>query len=181
MSEATANINRAISGSGGWTDERLAKIPEYKAQVVELLRQEFFLGEIAQIIGVTAITIRRWRAQDPEFEEACVDAESYVTDTLEKAAIHRARDGVKEPVISKGQLVYVENPETGEKEILMTRKYSDGLAQFLLKGRRREVYGDRLETSNTHQFDVVGMKETLQQKLAAAVAGRKPAQEERES
>ena len=47
--------------------------------------------------------------------------------------MRRAKDGVPEPVFHQGRVV-------GE-----TRRFSDTLAMFILKSRRREVWGDRQE------------------------------------
>jgi hypothetical protein len=50
---------------------------------------------------------------------------------LEDEAIRRAVLGVQEPIYQKGELVgYV-------------TRYSDSLLAFLLKGRRRQIYGEK--------------------------------------
>jgi hypothetical protein len=61
-------------------------------------------------------TYYRWRDSDPDFKQAADDAIEDGTDLLEDYALQRALDGE-----------------------------SDTLAIFLLKGRRREKYGDRVD------------------------------------
>ena len=111
----------------------------------------------------------------------CVEAESVVTDQLEREAIRRAARGVLEPVVHKGEVVMYTDPETGKEEPLMQRRYSDGLLQFLLRGRRAEVYGDRTKVEGSVGIDLQGSRDTLMQKLnqaAERVAARsQPAQE----
>lgn len=167
MSEPTISPYResASGNSGGWTAERLAKIPEYKAQIVELIADGLFLSEICLQLGFTQKAVRKWRTEDKEFDELYTDAESTVTDTLEKEAVRRARNGVLEPVISQGKVVLDQ-----DNKPLMIRRYSDGLMQFLLKGRRREVYGDKREVDAKVGIDVVGAKSSLEAKFAAATA-----------
>lgn len=158
----------AVGGPGRWTDARLAKIPEYKAQIVELISSGLFLSEVCQQLDIKPPTVRTWRTTDKEFDEAYTDAEAQITDSLEKEAVRRAKNGVLEPVVSGGRVVMVKNETTGIEEPLMIRKYSDGLMQFLLKGRRRDVYGDKREVDAKVGIDVVGAKSSLEAKFIAA-------------
>lgn len=165
MSGQTPQATNAIGNSGGWGQERLSQIPKYKQQIVELIASGLFLSEICQQLSITPNTVRNWRAADKSFDEAYTDAESEVDDGLEKEAMRRAKNGVLEPVVSKGQLVIDQNGEP-----LMMRRYSDGLLMFLLKGRRAKIYGDKREITAQVGVDVVGAKSTLESKFAAAVA-----------
>ena len=154
----------ATSGTGGWSRQRLESIPELKQQIVEMIEQGLFLSEISVKLKLGCID--KWRKQDKEFDEACAAADSLVADRLEVAAVNRAVDGVQEPVVSHGKVVM--DPDTGKP--LMMRRYSDGLLQFLLKGRKRELYGDRREIDATVGVNVAGARQTLQEKFAASAA-----------
>ena len=165
MVETSPFSDRAKGNSGGWSPERQARIPEYKREIVELTASGMFLSEICTQLDIYPATIRKWRVEDKEFAEAFSDAESEVTDTLEKEAIRRARNGVLEPVISQGKVVM-----TDEGRPLQIRRYSDSLMMFLLKGRRRETYGDKREVDAKVGIDVVGAKSSLEAKFAAAAA-----------
>ena len=158
-------IKNSLNNTGTWTEERLRKIPMYKEQICILISDGLFLSEICQQLDMMPNTVRRWRHEDKTFDESYTDAESSVTDTLEKEAIRRARNGILEPMVSAGKLVM-----NKDGEILQTRKYSDSLMQFLLKGRRKEVYGDKREIEGNIGIDVVGAKSNLESKFAAAVA-----------
>ena len=74
----------------------------------------------------------KWRAADPEFAARWQEAYEEGTDVLEDEAHRRAVDGVGTPVYYGG------------KKIGETRKYSDMLLMFLLRGRRPEKYRERL-------------------------------------
>jgi hypothetical protein len=141
----------------------------YKQAIVEGIAGELFVSEICQHFDppLSLSTVRSWRLQDKEFDEACSDAESSVTDTLERSAIRRARDGVLEPVVSGGKLVM--DPEDPGRP-LMQRRYSDSLLWNLLRSRRREVYGDKQQIDANVQFDSTGAKDSIKAKFAAAVA-----------
>jgi hypothetical protein len=72
------------------------------------------------------------REKDPDFAQEWDAAQERVTDLLEEEAVFRATDGREEVVgVSK----------TGVP--ITSVKRSDRLLEFLLKGRRRALYGDR--------------------------------------
>lgn len=139
-----------------------------KPKILDGLASGLFPGEIAQALGIVPATIRFWRQQDVDFDQMCVDAESMVTDQIEREAIRRAVRGVLEPVVFEGTVVMVGG------EPLMRRRYSDSLLSFLLKGRRSEVYGDKSKVETTHQFDLDGTKTALAAKLQQAADRLKP-------
>jgi len=131
-----------------------------KPKILDGLASGLFPGEIAQALGIVPATIRFWRQQDVDFDQMCVDAESMVTDQIEREAIRRAVRGVLEPVVFEGQVVMAGD------EPLMRRRYSDGLLQFLPKGRRSEVYGDKTKVEGSVGLELDGAKASLGQKLA---------------
>jgi hypothetical protein len=83
--------------------------------------------------GVTRAQVEQERLVNPLFAEDEECARELTTDLLEEEAIRRAKDGIDKPVYYKGELVDT------------MKEYSDSLLQFLLKGRRRQVYGDKTE------------------------------------
>lgn len=155
-------LEAAVGNPGGWSEERLALIPTYKQQILELLASGFFVSEIATQLNITVRTIRQWRASDKVFAEDFADAESAFTDQIEREAIRRAKDGVLEPVINNGKVVF-----DASGEPMMTRKYSDGLIQFVLRGKRREVYGDKREVDQKTTIDLAGSRNEIARKFEA--------------
>lgn len=153
---------------GGRGRNHNADPTKMKPQILDGLASGLFAGEIAQALGIIPPTIREWRRQDPDFDQMCIEAESIVTDQMEREAIRRAVRGVLEPVVGKSGVVMYEDPVTGKSEPLMTRKYSDGLLQFLLKGRRSEVYGDKTKVEGSVGIELDGARASLEQKLAQA-------------
>lgn len=147
----------SIGNPGGWSPEDQAKVPDIKLAVCAMLAEGLFVSEIALELNIRQGLIREWRAKDPEFNQDYIDCESAWIDQIEKEAVRRAKDGVLEPVVSNGRVVI--DPRDGLP--MMSRKYSDSLMQFILRGRRRDVYGERKEIEQTTKLDLVGMKEEL--------------------
>jgi hypothetical protein len=137
-----------------------------KPKILDGLASGLFPSEIARALGITPGTIRDWRRQDLDFDQMCIEAESVVNDQLEREAIRRAVRGVLEPVLYKGEVVMHRDEVTGASEPLMQRRYSDGLLQFLLKGRRSEIYGDKTKVEGSVGLELDGAKASLEQKLA---------------
>ena len=112
---------------------KLEQLPAWVAPFLLHLRTSGIVSRSARECGIAPGTISRLREQSFDFDEAIEDAIEEAVDALEAEAWRRARDGVTEPVYYQGSRV-------GD-----VQKYSDGLIQFLLKGRRRSVYGDKQE------------------------------------
>src|ERR1700761_354066 len=87
--------------------------------------------------GVSYSWIKSWMRDDAKVEQAIKDATEAGTAVIESAAIKRAVKGVKEPILHNGEIVAYK------------RKYSDGLAQFLLTHRKPEVYSQKIDINKT--------------------------------
>lgn len=107
-----------------WTDAFLAALAETG-----------ILSRASEIVGVDRILVWRRRQTDPEFAKAVDEAIEMAADKLEAEARRRAIEGVEEPVYQGGQLV-------GTRVV-----YSDSLLALLLKGRRKRVFAERVETT----------------------------------
>jgi len=101
----------------------------------------------AKCSGVGRRTYYEWIDADPDFKLAAETAFERSVDSLEDAAIDRARSGVQKQMFHNGQPILDEN---GNK--VYEYKYSDVLLIFLLKCRRPAVYGERTEQVVTHEF-----------------------------
>lgn len=169
--DRTPFVEAAIGNSGGWTAEKLARIPEFKQKIVEGLRTGRFLSDMCIEIGVSRVAVGNWKQGDPEFREACAEAEEAWLDKVEGEAYRRAVHGYDEPVIQGGKVVLDPSVPVGETpRPFKIRRYSDSLLALVLKGRRREVYGERTQVDATVRADVEGVRAALAAKLAA-VAG----------
>jgi hypothetical protein len=96
----------------------------------------------ANAAGIGRRTAYDWRKADPDFAAAWDLAVESGTDILEDEGWRRAVKGNVEPVVSMGKIVY-----TKDGEPLTVTKTSDPILQFLLKGRRREKFSDRVDQS----------------------------------
>jgi hypothetical protein len=112
--------------------------PDAQAKFLEGLARGLSATGAAQLAGVARHSVYRWRAADPAFASAWDDAIEAGTDLLEDEVLRRALEGTQEPAISMGKVVFQDGAP------LLLRKYADGLAQFLLRGRRREKFSDRV-------------------------------------
>lgn len=92
------------------------------------------LTRSADAAGFNRSTIYGRRRDDPEFAAKYDEAYAQGYDLLEEACQKRAFSGFEENVWYQGKVVGKE------------RRFSDTLAMFLLKGRKSEVFRDRVET-----------------------------------
>lgn len=95
--------------------------------------------------------VKYWHDSDEWFETLYQAAMDEAGDRIEAEVYRRAIEGVDEPVIYQGMPTEVEDVKTGQKRILTVKKYSDKLAELLLKGNKQEKYRENVK--NTHAFD----------------------------
>lgn len=110
-----------------------ARSRNWKPVFLKALRETRSASAAAERAGISRSKAYDHRQNDPDFAQAWADVDALITDDLEREAVRRAIDGVDEPVFYKGD------------QVGTVRRYSDSLLQFLLRGRRREVYGERTE------------------------------------
>ena len=80
-------------------------------------------------------TFYGWLKSDPRFAVIYAEATEDAVDVLEAEAKRRAVDGYTEPVYQGG------------KQVGEVRKFSDNLLITLLKGKRPDVYRERLDVN----------------------------------
>lgn len=115
--------------------------PEVRELFLESLRKTPNVSAAARACGVSPSTAYAHRQADQSFAEAWDEAIEECVDTLEAKLYERAVEGYEEPVVYKGQIATTVT-ETGEIKPVTIRKFSDTVGMFLLKGRRRRIYGD---------------------------------------
>ena len=101
-----------------------------KRQFIKALAECGIVSRAAAAAGWTARTAYSLRKSNPEFKEMWDNAMEFAVDSLEMEARRRGQMGVSKPVYQQGKLVGY------------TQEYSDQLLTLLLKGRRKEVFGD---------------------------------------
>ena len=148
-------------------EELISKKPAFLAA----FRASASITKAAKAAKITRHLHYDWLADDPEYAAAFDAAKEDAAQTLEDEAVRRAHAGVDEPVIYQGGLCYewdeVIDKDTGEvtrkrkTKPLSTRKFSDVLLMFLLKGFRPEKYRDNSKVEITGTVDIV-------ERLAAA-------------
>jgi hypothetical protein len=112
---------------------RTTRTPEKDAKFLDALTNGASISCAAKAAGYGRASVYEWRSADADFAAAWDEALDTGTDLLEDEALRRAKEGVDEPRFYEGEIC-------GH-----VRKYSDTLTIFLLKARRPEKYGDRLE------------------------------------
>lgn len=113
------------------------KKTEWKPLFLEYLSETANITRSARRAGVSRQAAYKEREKSETFRSAWDDAMEQAIDALEEEARRRAYEGVDKPVYQGGELVgYM-------------RQYSDTLAIFLLKGRRPEVFGDRIKQEHS--------------------------------
>lgn len=91
----------------------------------------------AKAAGCNRTVHYQWLHEDAAYRAAFEEATKVATGTLEDSAFRRARDGIRRPVLYKGQQVTIKG------EPLWEHEYSDTMAIFLLKGLDPEKYRER--------------------------------------
>jgi hypothetical protein len=110
-----------------------------KRKFLEHLAETANVSASAEAARVPRRTIYYARAIDPEFAYEWDQALELGLDALEDEIVRRAKKGVQRPVFYQGEVC-------GH-----VREFSDTLAMFILKSRRREVYGEHLRTQNDNR------------------------------
>lgn len=123
--------------------------PAEKGEIIDAYYQHLSLPKACEATGHSLRAVMETADEDEEFRAALNKAESHLAVLAEDEAKRRAIYGVDELVVANGKVVYV--VEDGVRKPLKQRKYSDGLLQFYLKGRRRDVFGDKVEIEQTHK------------------------------
>lgn len=107
---------------------------QLKKAVLDAYRTTLTVSHACEAAGVGRATFYDWLNNDAEFAKAVGEVETAIADKLEKEAIRRAVEGVKEPVgFYQGQ--------AGE----YVQRYSDTLLIFLLKGHKPRKFGDKAQ------------------------------------
>jgi len=110
---------------------------------LDLLRRGLTVSYAIQTLGLGRRASYTLKEKSPTFAREWAEAIKAGTDFLEDEARRRAVEGVTKPVFYKGL-------ECGS-----VQEYSDGLLQFLLKGRRPEKFRENidLDVSGTIQVE----------------------------
>lgn len=133
----TSTSTRAMRRPG----QRLTSEEKRKAQdkFLKTFANTANLRAAAMQAGVDRKTIYTWLEKDEQFSFKYHQAEAEANDAIRGEIWRRAIQGVEEPVVSVGKLVYVEDEkEKGKMKPLTVRKYSDNLLALLAKARMPE-------------------------------------------
>jgi hypothetical protein len=120
LDEETISRTSATEETVSVSDERhLDKSDSQNARDALSPKQKKFLkayGECGvvkyacQIAGIHRSTFYDWRERDENFKKCLPDVEADADDTLEFAAYQQSVEGMEEPAISAGQVVYEYEP-----------------------------------------------------------------------
>lgn len=142
----------------------MSQYPAWVNPFLQHLRTSCNVAESCRQVGVASGVAYALRKTDADFAASWEDALEDAYDYLEAEARRRAFEGIEEPVVYQGHLspifeydadgkVKVDEEGNwvralnadGSPKFLTVRKYSDSLAQFLLKGYRRKKFGEKIE------------------------------------
>lgn len=159
-----------------------SKIVKHHHRRFDAAVQQKFLDEFskhgmviraAEAVGVHRMTVHKYVKDDPNFAERFHEARDRATEVLEAEAWRRAVHGVREPLVSMGEIV-------GHKQV-----YSDTLLCLLLRANAPTKYRDNLKVDATIAAGVLVMpatmspseweKQALEQQSAPPVIEHQPA------
>lgn len=96
------------------------------------------VSKASRAIKISRNTAYDHKKIDADFSQAWENVIDAVADAMEEELHRRAVKGYQEPVFYKGEM------------IAKVRKFSDRLLEFGLKGKRPDVYRDRIDINNHH-------------------------------
>ena len=124
-----------------------------KKSFLEALTRTCNVSASCEMAGLARETAYYWKSRDPDFGAAWGEAMERGLDALEDEVMRRAKDGVAEPVYYQGRVV-------GE-----TSRYSDVLAMFILKSKRRDVWGEKQQLDVSANIMMLSPEERVQKAL----------------
>ena len=155
------------------------------------------LAPAARAVGLPPSAVYSRKNSDADFAAAIEEAQEEIYDETERELMRRAVDGIEEPVIHKGQLMFrmeyaTQTNADGELETiyrpvrdvngqpvpLTVNKRSDALLMFALKGYRKKRFADRTELTGADGEALQTVDETVRAaRIAAlmAIAGQRKA------
>jgi hypothetical protein len=126
------------------------------------------IKEACRLSGIPRSTVYHWRDTNKRFRKLFDQANEEANDTIDDEIRRRGYEGIEEPLVSMGRLVYLEEPlldEQGkpmldkqgkpilyQKEPVKVRKYSDSLLLALAKSRMKK-YRDRVDLDLLEQIN----------------------------
>lgn len=118
-------------GEGGGSSPLRGSSEEKRRKFLAELERIPVVGHAAKVARTSTGSISRWRRDDKEFDKAV------------KAALEVGIDRLEAETISQA----LQQAEKGNPTHL--------LKMFVLKSKRRDVYGERLEVNQTHRHEIV--------------------------
>jgi hypothetical protein len=113
--------------------------PQQKQKFLAKLRSNVGnVSKASKAINISRNTAYDHKKSDADFSQAWDNVIDDVIDEMEQELHRRSTKGVLEPVFYKGEMV------------AKIRKYSDRLLEFALKGKKPEVYRERVDINNHH-------------------------------
>lgn len=103
---------------------------DWRPAFIADLQSNGIVSHAAIAAGIDRQTAYNEYHRNKGFAAEWEDAIEAATDSLEKEAIRRARDGVEEPVFYQGE------------QVGKVKRYSDGLLMFLLRANRPKFRND---------------------------------------
>lgn len=153
---------------------------EWKPAFLEALAEVPVVGHACRVAGIHRNLAYSTRKDDPSFAQ---DWDNALEEGIDKGEIElhrRAVKGFQEPVIDKGRICYAYKRDEdgafvpvldadGQPVPLTVTKHSDTLLQFMLRGRRRDPYGDRTEITGAGGGPISTLDETAKAARLAAL------------
>lgn len=102
----------------------------------------------------------KWYKADEEYRKFFDEAQEAVIQKLEDEAIRRAHDGVKRPVMYKGQPVKLSG-----RRILYETEYSDQLLICLLKRFRPQLYRENQTVEHTGSVELIDRMQAARKRI----------------
>lgn len=139
-----------------------------QALILEVLSKCGSLKKACKVAGVERKTVYHWQKTNATFRAAVEDANLEANDEIDDEIVRRAVEGIEEPLVSMGKLVFLEKPmmdddgnplfdDKGRARMqiigqVKVKKYSDGLLLALAKSRMKK-YRERTDLDLLDQIN----------------------------
>lgn len=111
-----------------------AQTAQHKKAFLDAYRDTGNIRTACEATGTVRRTVYKWQEHDAAFSAEFGQAQAEAVEALEREAYRRAVEGVEEPVTAAGRGI-----------VGYTRRYSDTLLIFLLKGAAPHKYRERVD------------------------------------
>jgi hypothetical protein len=138
-------VNHATETQRTGASKGVKKTDDQWQMFLDALVEEPNVSKACDVANITRFCAYDRKRDDPAFSAAWDEAFDRGYNKAEEEAWRRAVTGTPRQLFFKGLPVTVKDPKTKKRKEVTVLETSDMLLMFLMKGRKRNVFGDKTE------------------------------------